>query len=149
TNNLKQLGLGAMNYESANGTLPTGCYAATRDYDRRSKPGLSVFVRIMPFVEGQSTFNAANFGFSLESMVNATVASVGVSPLWCPSDAAVSSSTAPLDSLYRMPSSSDLKQYYCSYGGNMGLWDLDVLSTDDVNWYPGAYAARKSNMNGV
>ncbi len=31
----------------------------------------------------------------------------------------------------------------------MGLWDLDVLATDDVNWYPGAYAARKANMNGV
>jgi prepilin-type processing-associated H-X9-DG protein len=31
----------------------------------------------------------------------------------------------------------------------MGLWDLDVLSTDDVTWYPGAYATRKANMNGV
>ena len=93
TNNLKQLGLAAMNYESSNGTLPPGSYAAARDYDGKIKPGVSVFVRMLPFVEGQSTFNAANFSFSLESSANATVASVGVSALWCPSDAAVSSSS--------------------------------------------------------
>ncbi len=149
TNNLKQLGLAAMNYESSNGTLPPGSYVATRDYDSRNKPGLSVFVRILPFVEGQSTFNAANFAFSLESSANATVASVGVSTLWCPSDPSVFSPTAPIDSSYNLPSNSTLQQYYCSYGGNMGLWDLDVLATDDVNWYPGAFAARKANMNGV
>jgi prepilin-type processing-associated H-X9-DG protein len=48
-----------------------------------------------------------------------------------------------------LPSSSPLRQYYCSYGGNMGLWDLDVLATDDIVWYPGAFAARKANMNGL
>src|SRR3954453_2121956 len=71
TNNLKQLGLAAMNYEPANGTLPPGSYGAARDYDGRSKPGLSVCVRVLPFVEGQSTFNAGNYVFSLESSANA------------------------------------------------------------------------------
>ena len=87
TNNLKQLGLAAMRYESANGTLPSGGYAVTRDYDGSIKPGLSVFVRMLPFIEGQSSFNAANFSFSLESSAQATVASTGVGFLWCPSDA--------------------------------------------------------------
>ena len=150
TNNLKQLGLAAMNYESANGTLPPGSYAATRDYDGRIKPGLSVFVRILPFIEGQSTFNAGNFAFSLESSANATVASVGMSFLWCPSDATVSSPSTPIDSSYNLPSSNTLQQYYTSYGGNQGLWDLDIQYNDDARYgYAGAYAARKANMNGV
>jgi prepilin-type N-terminal cleavage/methylation domain-containing protein/prepilin-type processing-associated H-X9-DG protein len=149
TNNLKQLGLAAMNYESSNGTLPPGSYAAVRDYDKRIKPGVSVFVRMLPYVEGQSTFNAANFAFSLESSANATVASVGVSTLWCPSDASVFNST-PLDSLYNMPSTTPLVQQFTSYGGNQGLWDLDIQYNDDTRWgYAGAYNTRKSNMNGV
>jgi prepilin-type N-terminal cleavage/methylation domain-containing protein/prepilin-type processing-associated H-X9-DG protein len=150
TNNLKQLGLAAMNYESSNGSLPPGSYAATRDYDGAIKPGLSVFVRTLPFIEGQSTFNAANFSFTLESSSNATVASVGVSFLWCPSDASVSSGTTPLNPIYNLPSTSTLKQYYTSYGGNQGLWDLDIQYNDDTRYgYTGAYNARKANMNGV
>jgi prepilin-type N-terminal cleavage/methylation domain-containing protein/prepilin-type processing-associated H-X9-DG protein len=149
TNNLKQLGLAAMNYESSNGSLPPGSYAATRDYDGRIKPGLSVFVRILPFVEGQNTFNAANFAFSLESSSNATVASVGVSALWCPSDPAVSA-PSQLDSSYNLPAGTTLAQYFTSYGGNQGLWDLDIQYNDDARYgYTGAYAARKACMNGV
>ncbi len=150
TNNLKQLGLAAMNYESSNGSLPPGSYGATRDYDGAIKPGLSVFVRILPFIEGQSTFNVANFAFSLESMCNATVASVGVSTLWCPSDPVVAAATSPVDPIYNMPSGNSLRQYYSSYGGNEGLWDLDIQYNDDARYgYTGAYAARKADMNGV
>jgi prepilin-type N-terminal cleavage/methylation domain-containing protein/prepilin-type processing-associated H-X9-DG protein len=148
TNNLKQLGLAAMNYESANSTLPSGGYAAIRNSDGRIKPGLSVFVRILPFIEGQSSFNAANFSFSLESSAQATVASTGVSFLWCPSDGVVSVGTAPLDPSYNLPS-NNLNQYYTSYGGNEGLWDLDIQYNDDSRYYPGAYSARRANMNGV
>jgi prepilin-type N-terminal cleavage/methylation domain-containing protein/prepilin-type processing-associated H-X9-DG protein len=150
TNNLKQLGLAAMNYESSNGSLPPGSYAATRDYDGRIKPGLSVFVRILPFLEGQATFNAANFAFSLESSSNATVAAVGVSALWCPSDASVWNATFPLDSSYNLPAGTSMGQYYTSYGGSQGLWDLDIQYNDDARYgYAGAYSARKACMNGV
>jgi prepilin-type N-terminal cleavage/methylation domain-containing protein/prepilin-type processing-associated H-X9-DG protein len=148
-NNLKQLSLAAMNYESANNCLPSGSYGALRDYDGRIKPGLSVFVRILPYVEGQTTFNVANFNFSLESTSNATVANVGISTIWCPSDASVSTPAA-IDPSYNLPSTTTLQQYYCSYGGNEGLWDLDIQYNDDIRYgYSGAYAARKSNMNGV
>jgi prepilin-type processing-associated H-X9-DG protein len=104
----------------------------------------------MPFVEGQSTFNAVNFAFSLESSSNATVASIGISTLWCPSDPIVADGTSPIDPIYNMPSGNTLRQYYSSYGGNEGLWDLDVQYNDDARWgYSGAYNARKANMNGV
>src|SRR5271166_3528991 len=48
TNNLKQLGLAAMNYESANGSIPSGDYGAPRQSDGAIKTGLSVLVRVMP-----------------------------------------------------------------------------------------------------
>ena len=149
TNNLKQLGLAAMNYESANGSLPSGGYAAPRDWNPTSiKPGLSVFVRMLPFIEGQSTFNAANFYFSLDSSAQATVAATGVSYLWCPSDGIASAGISPLDTIYNLPT-NNLNQYYSSYGGNEGLWDLDIQYNDDARYYSGAYAARTANMNGV
>jgi prepilin-type N-terminal cleavage/methylation domain-containing protein/prepilin-type processing-associated H-X9-DG protein len=149
TNNLKQLGLAAMNYESANGSLPPGAYGSIED-GGKIKPGFSVFVRILPFIEGQSSFNAANFSWSMTSSPNVTVASIGVSYLWCPSDASVSVGTSPLtDQFYWVATVNPLLQYYTSYGGNQGLWDLDVLYNDDTTRYAGAYSARKSNMNGV
>ena len=149
TNNLKQLGLAAMNYESSNGSLPSGGYAAPRDWNTASiKPGLSVFVRILPFIEGQSAFNAANFSFSLDSSAQVTVAATGVSYLWCPSDAIASAGTSPLDPIYNLTTNT-LNQYYTSYGANQGLWDLDIQYNDDTRYYSGAYAARKANMNGV
>jgi prepilin-type N-terminal cleavage/methylation domain-containing protein/prepilin-type processing-associated H-X9-DG protein len=147
TNNLKQLGLAAMNYESANSSFPSGDYGAPRQSDGAIKTGLSVLVRVMPFSEGQNSFNTANFSFSATSGVNATVASTGISTLWCPSDPVVAQSQ-PLDSSYGV-TTTNLVQYYTSYGGCQGMWSLDVLFSDDAKYGPGFYATRLANMNGV
>src|SRR6476660_780838 len=90
TNNLKQLALGAANYESANSTYPPGTYTAIRENGLVTRDGVSVLVRLMPYVEGQASFNAANFYWSYTSWSNVTVAGVGNSVLWCPSDASIS-----------------------------------------------------------
>jgi prepilin-type N-terminal cleavage/methylation domain-containing protein/prepilin-type processing-associated H-X9-DG protein len=148
TNNLKQLGLAAMNYESTNGSLPSGDYGAPRQSDLKIRTGLSVLVRVMPYVEGQNAFNTANFAFSATSPANATVASTGVSTLWCPSDPVVADSQ-PLDSSYGLSASTPLKQYYTSYGGCQGMWSLDVLFSDDATYGAGYYSKRLANMNGV
>ncbi len=115
TNNLKQLGLAAMNYESSNGCLPSGAYASVRDYDKKIKPGLSVFVRVMPYAEGQASFNAANMSLAMDSSANVTVASTGINTLWCPSDPAAADGTSPLDPYYyNLPSNNPYRQYYTS-----------------------------------
>jgi prepilin-type N-terminal cleavage/methylation domain-containing protein/prepilin-type processing-associated H-X9-DG protein len=148
TNNLKQLGLAAMNYESSSGSLPSGDYGAPRQSDGAIRTGLSVLVRLMPFVEGQNTFNSANFSYTATSAGNATVASTGISALWCPSDPVVAQSQ-PLDASYGLPAGTNLVQYYTSYGGCQGMWSLDVLFSDDVNYGPGFYSKRLTNMNGL
>src|ERR1700712_842350 len=61
TNNLKQLGLAVANYESSNGTLPPGTYTAIRENGLVVRDGMSVLVRLAPFVEGNALFNASNF----------------------------------------------------------------------------------------
>ena len=141
-NNLKQLGLAAMNYESSAGSLPSGMYGAPRQSDGAIRTGLSVMVRIMPFVEGLNSFNTANFSFTATSAVNGTVASTGISVLWCPSDPSVMM-PQPIDPSYGLPSGTTLQQYYTSYGGNQGMWSLDVLYTNST------YNNRLANMNGT
>jgi prepilin-type N-terminal cleavage/methylation domain-containing protein/prepilin-type processing-associated H-X9-DG protein len=148
TNNLKQLGLAAMNYESTYGSLPSGDYGAPRQSDGAIRTGLSVLVRILPFIEGQNSFNTANFSYSATSAGNATVASTGVSGLWCPSDPVVAQSQ-PIDASYGLPAGTNLVQYYTSYGGCQGMWSLDVLFSDDAKYGPGFYSRRYANMNGL
>ena len=62
TNNLKQLGLAVASYESINGCLPPG------SLPRRSPVGsdedFSVFVRLLPGLEQQTTYDATNFSLT-------------------------------------------------------------------------------------
>jgi prepilin-type N-terminal cleavage/methylation domain-containing protein/prepilin-type processing-associated H-X9-DG protein len=86
TNNLKQLALGVMNYESTYGAIPpasnnTGVPAGvgpTNDF--------SLKVRILPFLEQANTFNALNQSFVAQSAQNSTIHGVQVKTFTCPSD---------------------------------------------------------------
>jgi prepilin-type N-terminal cleavage/methylation domain-containing protein len=84
TNNLKQLGLAVAGYESVNGCLPPGALP------RMSPVGLyedfSVFVRLLPALEQQTTFDATNFSLTSYDPPNRTLAGTGITGLWCPSD---------------------------------------------------------------
>lgn len=92
TNNLKQLGLAFHNYESAINTLPPG---------RKGCCWGTWLVFVMPFIEGQSTYNAFNFSgnnnpalpaatfdspFRYAGPTNVTVTSSRVNTFLCPSD---------------------------------------------------------------
>jgi prepilin-type N-terminal cleavage/methylation domain-containing protein len=88
TNNLKQLGLAVANYESANGSYPcSGLYAGY--------PGGYVWygqnavVSMLPYFEQSTTANAYNFSLATWHGANYTNHMIGISGLWCPSDAAI------------------------------------------------------------
>jgi len=63
-----------------------------------------------------------------------TVAGVGNSVLWCPSDASISEGQAfdtaatvsgrSIAYYYQWPAGSSLRQHYSSYGGIQGIWGL-------------------------
>ncbi len=79
-NNLKQLGLGALNYESAYTCYPPNDLAPDGG-------DMGVFVRLLPYMEQSALFNAFNSSFQYTDPCNITLAGVSLSTLQCPSDA--------------------------------------------------------------
>jgi prepilin-type processing-associated H-X9-DG protein len=141
-NNLKQLALAAANYESANGLLPTGDYWTWSLRTRGTYTyGPSVFVNMMSYFEQGQGFNSFNFNLGWEAPMNVTVAGIGISTLWCPSDPSVGTG-------YQL-SASDASQFYStsrpvtqqvlSYAGCEGTWAQYVspnVNSDGTGGWP-------------
>ncbi len=90
TNNLKQIGLAFMNYESANSCfsmttilvpVPTGAPATWL-----FQSSWSAFARSAPFIEQGSFYNSINFDLTYSKPPNTTVANTPLPFLYCPSD---------------------------------------------------------------
>ena len=94
TNNLKQLALANANYESTNGclvpgVLNTGPPTPAEQYGGKD---ISLWVRMLPYYEQGPAWNAYNsIVDSATHPANITIAGVGISTLWCPSDPYASS----------------------------------------------------------
>jgi prepilin-type N-terminal cleavage/methylation domain-containing protein/prepilin-type processing-associated H-X9-DG protein len=85
-NNLKQIGLAVHNYHDGNNCLPLG---AAVIFDRANNPifqGWGVTARILPYMEGQNTFNICNFSLPNETPQNDTAMRTGTAVYLCPSD---------------------------------------------------------------
>jgi prepilin-type N-terminal cleavage/methylation domain-containing protein/prepilin-type processing-associated H-X9-DG protein len=140
TNNLKQIALAALNYESAAGSYPMGSYslALANTYPgisacSSSNPvSLSVFVYILPFIEGGSTFNAWNIVRTFNSVANLTGDAVKIPAYVCPSDTPAAAFQAP-----------DFPIAQASYSGVEGtqeqlIWNWGkVAPPDPTGQYPG------------
>jgi prepilin-type N-terminal cleavage/methylation domain-containing protein/prepilin-type processing-associated H-X9-DG protein len=85
SNNLKQLGLAALNYESANGCYPPNLLSVVG-------PGGTngAFVRMLPFMEQGALFNMYNNSTFAFDASNISIAGVALGVLWCPSDGSIS-----------------------------------------------------------
>jgi prepilin-type N-terminal cleavage/methylation domain-containing protein/prepilin-type processing-associated H-X9-DG protein len=85
-NNLKQLGLGVMNYESANGAIPPTSNNTTVPAGVGQTNDFSFKVRILPFLEQATLFNALNQSQVSTSAQNTTIHNTQVKTFQCPSD---------------------------------------------------------------
>ena len=74
---MKQLALTAMNYESANGTLPPGSCSSI-DYVKSNDhcANFSSFVRLLPYTEQSQMYNCVNMSMTYANQENWTVAGV-------------------------------------------------------------------------
>jgi prepilin-type N-terminal cleavage/methylation domain-containing protein/prepilin-type processing-associated H-X9-DG protein len=86
TNNLRQMGLGALNFESANSTLP----GAMAPFPNINKGGSRAnhLAWLMPYLEQGSLYNTWNFTLDANNdKANDTARTTQVSAYLCPSDA--------------------------------------------------------------
>jgi prepilin-type N-terminal cleavage/methylation domain-containing protein/prepilin-type processing-associated H-X9-DG protein len=139
-NNLKQLALAAMNYESANGSFPIGFF-------RNNYPGIGLYdafgpmVAMTPFYEQQNVFNAVNTSVGMYHAINSTVSGFAIQTLWCPSDGKI------INLKYNYPSGGidgcPLPMTYSSYAGNLGTW------TYFPGWSDANFMQKLNAMNGM
>ena len=93
-NNLKQMALASMNYESSNGCYPMGnrfvepgYYAAQSACDYQyAWLGHSAFGLMLNFLEGTNLSNAMNFSLVSNSVTNTTATFATIASYICPSD---------------------------------------------------------------
>jgi prepilin-type N-terminal cleavage/methylation domain-containing protein/prepilin-type processing-associated H-X9-DG protein len=134
TNNLKQIGLGLANYESANSVYPQGGFMMNAPGNPQggecsAQHEHSMFVGLLPFLEQQNVFNSQNFmvvymttnTHKFIGLANMTANGAGITALWCPSDPAVSvASTVYTASIGG--GCPAFVQRFTSYHGNAGTW---------------------------
>ena len=119
-NNLKQIALAALNYESANGVLQPVSVWKTDARGFCTSTGLGEFTRMLAHLEQRALYDAVNFSTDSFHPSNVTVASTALAVLWCPSEAA-----GPLDE----PLAPDVytyipagaRQSHTSYAGCSGV----------------------------
>jgi len=153
-NNLKQLALASLNYESSNGVLPSGGITGIPGLDGSKTPatcrpyyGYGSMVYLTPFLEQQAAFNTINFGRSFYNAENQTIAGVGISALWCPSDGKVSQGET-LDGNFYFYAPAGSRQTVTSYAGCSGTW-LIQQSLCDTKTTPSDFALEKASANGT
>ena len=85
-NHLKQLGLALANYENAAGALPMSMSLAGAGNSVAYATGWSAQARVLPYLEGNTLFNAANLSVFKEDPPNTTVIAASVAGFLCPSE---------------------------------------------------------------
>jgi prepilin-type N-terminal cleavage/methylation domain-containing protein/prepilin-type processing-associated H-X9-DG protein len=150
-NNLKQLALAAQNYHDVNLAFPPGAMSQN-DPKKTPQPyyvtNFSCFVRLLPFSEQSTVYNAVNFSLTQRNVDNITVAAIKLSILSCPSDPndpQPMSGTAPNSNFGfdSYPTNPIFNCYFSSYAGCQG--------TFHNNNYQGTsnYPVRQAQTNGV
>ena len=89
-NNLKQMALAALNYESDNKVFPGGSYSGTTvncpNHWSTYVENFSCFVRMLPYFDQAPMYNQINFNNCASSSENLFAAGVQIKALVCPSD---------------------------------------------------------------
>ncbi len=155
TNNMKQIALAALNYESATNVMPGGSYSQWDPVHKYYSANFSSFVHMLPYTEQAPMYNATNFNLTRYNVENITIAGVRLAFLNCPSDQTDQQPILPRPPSGVLPgwnygydvfpTNPVYTQAFTSYGGNSGTY----IS----KYYLGIYSTNPSQvltqMNGV
>jgi len=150
TNNLKQLGLAAANYESSNSSYP---YAFAWQWCTSDTPcagsvgnAHGPLVALLPFMEQAQIFNAYNSTTAMFTDANSTISGTGLNMIWCPSDGATNGARW-VYTAGQIYNNLNHPMRYSDYKASLGYW------TGNVNGAPGTTTADRTRwiqgQNGV
>jgi prepilin-type N-terminal cleavage/methylation domain-containing protein/prepilin-type processing-associated H-X9-DG protein len=110
-NNLKQLGLAAMNYHDVNGAFPP----TANNSSATATPDFAMKGKMLPFFEQTAAYNSLNNSFLYSDPPNFTVRILQVTTFLCPSDTNVPNGTTTVGGMTGQPG-------YHSYPNNIGTY---------------------------
>ena len=131
TNNLKQIALASMNYESSNSCFQINRLAAPSPAPnyRAHVDGFGGLARILGYSEQSPLYNAINFLYCPYTFGNSTVVSTGLTNFWCPSDGKIIN----LGFYETDPGwdGSNMTLRYSSYAGMVGTYCIQGINGCD------------------
>lgn len=133
TNNLKQLALATLNYESNVGTLPMGDHMGRNYNGSLIRENFGPFVALTAFYEAGALYNALNTSLMMYLAPNSTVNANGLSVLWCPSDGVIVGLRYPGNPGDGWDDSPQ-PMTFSSYAGNLGPLVYYTNSPGDTNY---------------
>jgi prepilin-type N-terminal cleavage/methylation domain-containing protein len=86
-NNVRQVGLALMNYESAHMHLPSG-WTTVSDFQPLEEPGWGWSAELLPFVEQNNIFKQIDLNVSIDAAAHHDVIQLRIPVYMCPSDPA-------------------------------------------------------------
>jgi prepilin-type N-terminal cleavage/methylation domain-containing protein/prepilin-type processing-associated H-X9-DG protein len=143
-NNLKQLTLAMMNYESANGSFPIGFHFQLSPYDLNYYDASGPMLQLCNYFEETQIYNAYNSSLEMYSDAQFTVTGTGLATLWCPSDGSITGYHYTFAPGYISPlGNGQLRMAYSSYATSFGIWATGIpyVSTN--------LAGRLAQANGI
>ncbi len=146
-NNLKQLALAAQNYHDTNGLFPSGSYVflpGGPGTTSGANENFSSFVRMLPFFEQQTVYNATNFSLTYEYVDNITLCNLKLSVLACPTDPWTPAQLTPAAPgfMQAVPTTGTWNENFTSYAGVEGTFIQRYMNIS-------TYAGEQTSCNGI
>jgi prepilin-type N-terminal cleavage/methylation domain-containing protein/prepilin-type processing-associated H-X9-DG protein len=127
SNNLKQIALATLNYETFWSSLPAPGWVQSVspmmgpiNADGSLNVSEGLFVDLLPYLEQRPLASSMNYSVNVFTAINATISASGVSSLWCPSDPGIEQPRSLPDGNFYDP--GVFQMFYTSYAYNLGTW---------------------------